>query len=103
MCIAYPELPNVGIPTVLEFGKNSVVISIDWIQNQNHGNNDDIIITYSITAIPQVIAMFINATSAQVQVSYNTQHVIGITATLCGLSNATTIVTLHYGECLDIN
>ena len=84
---------------MLEFGINSVVISIDWIQSQNHGNNNDnIIIAYSITAVPQVIVMFNNTTSAQLQL-------IGITATLCGFSNATTIyiVTLHYGESFPLN
>ena len=102
MCIAYPEPPNVGTPTVLEFGINCVLISIDWIQSQNYGNDN---ITYFITAVPQAIVMFINTTvtSAQVQVSYNTQYVIGITATLCGLSNATTTVILHYGESFSLN
>jgi hypothetical protein len=88
----------VGIPTVLEFGINSIVMFITWTQSRNFNNN----IAYFITAIPQVIVMFINTTSAQLRVSYNTQYAISITATLCGLSNATTIVTLHYGETLSL-
>ena len=39
-----------------------------------------------------------NSKSAKLQISYNTQYNVSITATLCGLGNTTMTVTLHFGE-----
>ena len=72
---------------------DSIVVFIDLNRSRHHENNT----SYRIAAIPQVFAMSINSTGAQLQVSYNTQYNVSITATLCGHSNAT-IVTLTFSE-----
>ena len=82
---------------MIEFRADNITVLIDWIQRQHHKS----ITTYNFDAIPQVIVLYVNNTSAQLQVSYNTQYRVSITATLCGQSNATTTVTLHFSECLN--
>ena len=89
-----------GAPRVLEFRRNSIVVLIEWIQSQRHGHDT----TYNINveAFPQDLVNNIititNTTSAQLQLSYNTHYNVSITATLCGQWNATTIISLDFGE-----
>ena len=93
--LAPPGPPYVETPVVLEFGTENVAIVINWIQSEHYGRNN---IAYTVDAMPQVMVILINTTSAHLQVSYNTQYTVSITATLCGLINATNIVALNFGE-----
>ena len=77
---------------MLEFRTDSINVSINLIQSQHHKNT-----AYDVDVIPQVMVT-INSTSAELQISYNTRYDIRITATLCGHTNATTLVTLTYSE-----
>ena len=94
--IAHPEGPHVGPPRVLEYRADSVIALIDWriIQTQHYEEDT----AFSIDSIPEVIVVSMNSTSVQLQISYNTQYNVSITATLCGLGNTTATVTLHFGE-----
>ena len=92
--LAHPDPPDVGIPEVLEFGTDNIIILVEWIQSRHHENHT----AYSIDAMPQVTVAFIKSTSAQLQISYNTQYNVSITAFLCGHSNATTMIMLEFGE-----
>ena len=81
---------------MLEFGTDSVIVLIEWIQMGQHEN--DVHVVYSIDATPPVNVVFIKSSSAQLQVSYNTQYNVSIIASLCGRSNATTMIILNFGE-----
>ena len=96
--IAFPDPPFVGAPRALEFRTNSIVVLIEWIQSRHHRYDT----TYSVNAIPwdlvHNIITLTSSTSAQLQLSYNTNYNVSIIATLCGQRNATTIVSLYFGE-----
>ena len=94
--IAHPEGPDVEPPRVLEYRASSLIALIDWriVQTQHYEEDT----AFSIDSIPDVIVVSMNTTSAQLQISYNTQYNVSITATLCGFGNTTATVTLHFGE-----
>jgi hypothetical protein len=96
--IANPDLPEIEM-RVLENGMESIAALLEW-SPERPGNTT----VYTVVMVPQPKNIaFIESTTVQLQLSYNTQYNVSITATLCGLSNATTIITLHYGESFSLN
>ena len=83
-------------PRTVEFRTDIIIVLFDWNQSQCHRNDT----MYRVDAIPQglVHITLTSSTSAQLQLSYNTHYNVSITATLCGQKNATTIVSLNFGE-----
>ena len=98
---AHPKGPDVGVPRVLEFREDSILVLLDWTIVQTQRYKKDTL--FSINATPEVIIMSINSMSAQLQISYNIQYNVRITATLCELANATAMITLHFGESFQID
>lgn len=92
--VAHPDPPDVGVPRALEFRREGIIVLIDW----NPSQYNDINIVYDVEGIPQVTIVFTNSSSTKLQVSYNTQYSVRITATLCGHSNASTTVALKFSE-----
>lgn len=96
--IADPEVPDVEMK-VLENGMESISALLEW-SPERPGNTT----VYTVVTIPQSKNIaFIENTTVQLQLSYNTQYNISIIATLCGYRNATTTLLLYFGKCVHCN
>ena len=71
-----------------EYGTEDIRVTLEW--------NQDEIIMYNVTAVPNVPVLFKGPSVAKLNVSYNTLYNVSITPR-CGLGTAT-IVKLRYGK-----
>ena len=82
---------------MLNFREGSSTVLIHWMQSQYA----EMSANYYIEAHPEVYNVVYNSSaSVQLEVLYNTQYNINITAITCGQGSDSVMVTLHYGESL---
>ena len=87
--IGIPSPPN--ITTREGFGMENVTVTLDWKPEMG--------MSYNVIINPNVPVKFVENTSIQLVVSYNTLYNVSVVATSCGHSNVMATVRLSYGEC----
>jgi hypothetical protein len=91
---AYSDnIPQVESPEVVEFGKDSIIISFEWIEAHKNG------VSYIIDTVPPSnnITYYHAGARVQLQISYNTVYNVSVKP-LCGQSDTVTFITLNYSE-----
>ncbi len=75
-----------------EFGMENVTITLDW--------NPGMSTSYDVTVEPSIPVKFMESTSIQLVVSYNTMYNVSVVATLCEYTNTAISVRiqLSYGN-----
>ena len=75
---------------ISQFDTDSIKVILQWTYQNG--------VSYNVNIIPLVNTTFIDRTSVQVLICYNTAYNVSIMAILCGQNSVTTIVTLNYGK-----
>ena len=93
----YPGSPVVHIEK--EYGMDKVAVGLYWAQE----NHENLFVSYVVSVIPTVDATvtMISTTRANLTLYYNTPYNVSVVTDLCG-SQATTIIEIHYGECMSL-
>ena len=70
-------------------GMDNFTVTLQWSQFSGE--------TYTVIAVPETEHMsFIMSTRVQLEMLYNTEYNVTVTATLCGDSNSTSSSTISY-------
>ena len=75
-----------------QFGSDGVTVILEWTYVNRH-------VSYNVSVVPQLSVIFIESTSIQLIVPYNTLYNVGVHATLCQQVSAATFIGLNYSEC----
>ena len=78
--------------TRASFGVENVTVIVEWIQQ--------IGVTYTVRVSPLVPIIGTESANHQFMIPYNTEYNISVEAAIPCRPNATTVITLHYGEVL---
>ena len=74
-----------------EYGADNVTVTVEWVLAQAG-------VIYSFRISPLVPIMFTGRSSLQMTILYNTVYTLSVVATAVCRPNATTFITLNYGE-----
>ena len=90
--VGQPQPPESITTHVIRYKANDVLVMLDWALEDG--------VSYSVTTIPPLAAVFNTSTSVELVLHYNTQYNTSILATLCGQSDTTITFyhVLNFGE-----
>ena len=76
----YPSRPEVSVQETP--GKNNISVTMGWMQETD--------VSYNISIVPEVAIQFVERTNVRLNLFYNTEYSVRITATMCGRNNEAT-------------
>ena len=89
--IAGPPSPPRTPSFVQQYGRDSVMLTVQWQSSQDGGGAP---VNYTITVSPGLVTFTTTATSATVTIPYNVMHTVSIVATNCNGSSSVVMETI---------
>ena len=89
--IAGPPSPPRTPSFVQQYGRDSVMLTVQWQSSQDGGGAP---VNYTITVSPGLVTFTTTATSATVTIPYNVMHTVSIVATNCNGSSSVVMETV---------
>jgi len=89
--IAGPPSPPRTPSFVQQYGRDSVMLTVQWQSPQDGGGAP---VNYTITVSPGLVTFTTTATSAMVTIPYNVMHTVSIVATNCNGSSSVVMETV---------